>query len=232
MRNILLFLVSVLFTACGNNNKTAFVKSDTTSESAVLALKVFAGNFDSLIRDSILVYPKMNSNASDEPAYPFSGKQLKAVDFKIIDSSRFEHPVNREMNFYTSYLIPMGKDHSGLLLRTPSVYWESAIYLLLWDNTLNKVADQLQVAEWWGDAGDLVFIQSWLLDLKKNNPVILVVKNITRPKDINSNSVTITTDSVYRYIIKNNRFKLEKKAETDRDYLRRKYNIILRNVAR
>lgn len=206
------------------------IKADTLFKSIKQPPKPFISNFDSLNRDSILVYPRMSSNASDEPGYPFSGKVLKSVNFKEIDSSRFEHPVKRKMRFYASYNIPLGKDHTGLLLRTPSIYWESAMYLLLWNNKLNKAVDQLQVAEWWGDAGDLVFIQSWMLDLEKNNPKILVVKNITKPKNINNIAETVTTDSVYTYTIKDNKFKLDAKSGTDREYLRKKYNVTLKNV--
>lgn len=230
MKNILLFLTLLLVIACFDKKNERRIKPDTTAKSAPMPLKSFADNFDTLNRDSLLVYPRMSSNALDEPNYPFSGHELKDFDYKQIDTSRFEHAVKRKMNFFATNRIPLGKDHSGLLLRTPSIYWESAVYLLLWDNALNKVVDQLQVAEWWGDAGDLVFIQSWLLDLKNDNPKILVIENITRPKDIKNPSVTVTTDTVYRYTIKDNRFKLETKAETDRDYLLRKYNIILRKI--
>lgn len=230
MKYTILFLTLFSFIACRDNKREAVVKTDTASKRAPSSVKSFSDSFDSLNRDSLLVYPRMSSNAADEPSYPFSGKPLKDFDVREVDTSRFEHPVKRKMSFFATNKIPLGKDHTGLLLRTPSIYWESAIYLLLWDNTLNKVTDQLEIAEWWGDAGDLVFVQSWLLDLKKDNPKILVVKNITKPKDLNKPSITVTTDTVYRYIIKDNHFILETKAETDRDYLRRKYNIILRNI--
>lgn len=230
MKYPVIFLMILFFIGCRDNKKEIRIKPDTTSKSASLVSSSVANSFDSLNRDSLLVYPRMSSNASDEPTYPFSGKLIKNFDLTLIDTSKFEHPIQKRMNFFAVNKIPMGKDHTGLLLRTPSIYWESAIYLLLWDNTQTKVLDQLEVAEWWGDAGDLVFVQSWLLDLKKDNPKILVVKNITRTKDLKKPSLTITTDSVYRYTIKDNHFKLETKAETDRDYLRKKYNIILRNI--
>lgn len=229
MKHILLFFIPVLLVACSDNKKETQIKSDTTLRSAPAATKTFADNFDSLYRDSLLVYPRMSSNASDEPGYPFSGHAIKDFDYKQIDTSRLEHPVKRKMNFFATNKIPLGKSHTGLLLRTPSIYWESAVYLLLWESTTNRVVDQLLVAEWWGDAGDMVFVQSWLLDLKKD-PKILVIKNITRPKDPKKPLVTVTTDTVYRYSIKDNRFELETKAETDRDYLRRKYNILLRKI--
>ena len=230
MKRTPLFLVLLILIACQDNKKDTHIKADTAAKTPPLVSKTLADNFDTLNRDSLLVYPRMSSNASDDPAYPFSGTLLKNFDVKNIDTTLFEHPVKKKMSFFATNKIPLGDNHTGLLLRTPSIYWESAIYLLLWDNTLNKVVDQLQVAEWWGDAGDMVFIQSWLLDLKKDDPKILVVKNISRPKDSKNPSLTVTTDSVYRYTIKDNRFKLETKAETDRDYLRRKYNIILRKI--
>lgn len=230
MKHFPFFLLLLFLFACRDNKKETQIKADTAVKSPPLISKHFADDFDTLNRDSLLVYPRMSSNASDDPTYPFSGKPLKDFEIRNIDTSLFEHPIKKKMSFFATNKFPLGKDHTGLLLRTPSIYWESAIYLLLWDNTTNKVVDQLQVAEWWGDAGDLVFVQSWLLDLKKDNPKILVVKNITRPKDLKNPSVTLTTDSVYRYTIKDNHFKLETKAETDRDYLRRKYNIILRKI--
>jgi len=230
MKHIPFFLALLILIACHDNKKDTHIKADTAVKPPPLVSKTLADNFDTLNRDSLLVYPRMSSNASDDPTYPFSGTPLKNFDVKNIDTTLFEHPVKKKMSFFATNKIPLGENHTGLLLRTPSIYWESAIYLLLWDNTLNKVVDQLQVAEWWGDVGDMVFIQSWLLDLKKDEPKILVVKNISRPKDLKDPSETVTTDSAYRYTIKNNRFKLEAKAQTDRDYLRKKYNIILRKI--
>ena len=224
-----MFLTLLFFIGCGESRKEVKIKPDTTEKSAPIVLQTLSASFDTLIRDSLLVYPRMSSNASDEPNYPFSGRLLKDFDITQIDTSALEHPIQRKMNFYATNKVPLGKDHTGLLLRTPSIYWESAIYLLLWDDKLNQVVDQLLVAEWWGDAGDLVFVQSWLLDLK-DDPKILVVKNITKPQNPEDPSVTVTTDSVYRYSVEDNRFQLDVKAETDRDFLRRKYNIILRNI--
>jgi hypothetical protein len=231
MNYLPIFFSLLLFTSCADSNQKIAIRPDTTAKKDTAAREDFTANFDTINRDSILVYPRMSSNAADDPTYPFSGRLLKNFDYSKVDTSKFEHPVKRKMNFFAAYSLPMGKHHTGLLLRTPSIYWESAIYLLLWNNEQKKVVDQLQVAEWWGDAGDLVFIQSYLLELKAKQPKILVVKNITRPVRITKSSFTITTDSVYRYIILDNHFKLEESAETDRDYLRRKYNIILRNVA-
>lgn len=73
-----------------------------------------------------------------------------------------------DYSFYAVYQFEVNKNILALITRSPGEYWESKLVIFLFDTKQDKIIKGLEVAETFGDAGD-VFTLEAILKKENNN---------------------------------------------------------------
>lgn len=86
---------------------------------------------------------------------------------------------------------PIGPDQAVFALRVPGMYDPDRIDLYVYDSSGRHLGEPLQVAEAWGDAGEVVWVRSWLVDVDRDGYLDVVRHSCTTVDDMESDSSTV-----------------------------------------
>ena len=87
-------------------------------------------------------------------------------------------------HIYSCFKFPLSDSRTGLLVRWPSQYDESAIYLFTWDNKLKKMIAGENIADTFGDEGWYFIQDAWLTDINKDKKLDIVIHRMDHDQDI------------------------------------------------
>ncbi len=76
------------------------------------------------------------------------------------------YPKNPDFDVYATRRINVGPGLIGYLLRVPGMYNVSTIDLWVYDSQRSAWRPPVELADHWGDAGEVYEAQAWLVDLK------------------------------------------------------------------
>jgi hypothetical protein len=161
MKYSLLLFVIIIFSFCTNvDSKQRAKKTEKKSKYAKLLSRYKSISFDTL---EVFSTSELESNT-----YKFKGKQLDSADASLFPNEISKEYFNNAPGLFACYKFNLDSFRVGLITRTPSEYEPSSIKLFLFDIRKDTITDYLELAEFWGDAGDVVNKTSWLLKDKKN----------------------------------------------------------------
>lgn len=144
----------------------------------------FLSKFKELPADTLFIYSPNLQDTDDA----FYGEPIDTTQTTIFPESFYSGPDNTA-GFYACYKFPIDKNTVGLIVRTPAMYVSSSVKLYIYDKTTNKVTSYIELAEFWGDAGDLQEKEAFLIYSAQNDPEVLVWdmqshdNNIENPSD-------------------------------------------------
>ena len=142
-------------------------------DTAIVTLTVsteFLRELDSLAQvesgDTIHVY-----SAEPDPRWPLLGTQLSRVARMAL---RSVYQDTSDDGVFAAARLSLDSARIGYLLRVPSHYSSSRVDLWILDRGSRQLTGPLEVADWWGDAGEEDCIMSWLVDLNQDGTRELV----------------------------------------------------------
>ena len=161
MRN-LLFLATLVLTLSCKQTDTKQRPADPPKDSK---FKNLLTKYKDISFDTLKVF---SAEDPDSKSYKYKGTKLDTTDVLLFPEAIAEQYLNDDGYFACyKFYIDIGK--IGLITRTPSTYASSSIKLLILDKQKDAITDMIELAETFGDAGDMAEKISWLLrdDLKK-----------------------------------------------------------------
>jgi hypothetical protein len=111
----------------------------------------------------------------------FQGKPIDSAFYKyfLFDDYLQSWLNNAYYHLFSCYKFKLSSIRTGLIVRAPSQYDETAISLYIWDNKARKIVKRLDLADSFGDAEWHFVKDAWLLDINKDGRPDF----ITRRKD-------------------------------------------------
>jgi hypothetical protein len=179
MHKILLVNYILLGVLCSCSSTQPDYQKASTKGISVDNSDEFLKLFTEIKGDTIHVFYQEFTDPSNDK---FKGRQMdpKFYNFIYDYDSLFENEIKEDYHFFTCFKIRLSSNETGLLIRMPSQYSESAIDLFIWDNQKRKIVNSSQLSDGFGDEGWHFVREGWLVDVNKDGlPDI-----ITREKDI------------------------------------------------
>jgi len=115
----------------------------------------------------------------------FSGVQIdrRFYNFLVFEGIQNPFQMDPAYHYFACYQIRITDDKTGLIIRRPSQYDETAIDLYLWDLKLNRVTGIFNLTDAFGDEGWHFTRDAWIEDLNGDK----IPDIITRRKDFSRN---------------------------------------------
>jgi|GEM_PF-1952259 len=173
----------------------------------------FLAQFKNVEVDSFFI--ESTNAAEDLTKFKFKGVELDSTFHSFFGDADLIKWVKRGGGqLFACYRFPLSETVQGLILRTPSDYWESSIRIYLFDNQTGKTFRDLEVGEEWGDAGDSLS-KCALLVKQKDGWKVLIFQNLCHPTEEDDLDNIECWDSTFQYTILPNAFREISKAKSD-----------------
>lgn len=152
-----LFIVFFLF-SCSTSTKI----ENQSAGSELASTKIPAGEFDikklltkfkETPADTLKVISSLDFDATH---YPFKGVLLDSIDVTLLPVE-LAKTYDGDKNFYACFKFPLDNNHTGLIIRTPSMYTPSSIKLFVLNTSTHKILNTyielaetvIQMVEYW-----------------------------------------------------------------------------------
>jgi hypothetical protein len=146
------------------------------------------------VREFLALFPKLTDSRIHVFSPPpdsrnmitrFSGVQIERRFYNFLVSEGTVNPFEQDPadHYFACFQVKLAGDKTGLIIRRPSQYVESAIDLYIWDLTLNKVSGIFNLTDAFGDEGWHFARDAWIEDLNGDQ----IPDIITRRKDFARN---------------------------------------------
>jgi hypothetical protein len=132
-----------------------------------LKYATFLEKFNSLEFDTLEVY---SLNSIDDSNYLFKGTSLDSLEIALL-TDEFTSSRNSDMGYFACGKFKVNDSLTALILRVPSEYDPSDIYLFYYNNLRHHLIPCLPLSVSFGDAGDVFVKNSWII----NNDSIHIV---------------------------------------------------------
>lgn len=159
MRIIYPSLLVLLISSC-DNGSASNVTIDTSTKTEVISLKTAATyarlleKFPPVSFDTLGIEGPGISDANS----PFNGHLLDNHLTELLPKE-----ISRHNYSYAISQFPLDADNTGLIARVPGEYESSAVVLLIYNHSSNTLKFGAELADTWGDAGDVEEKWSWLI---------------------------------------------------------------------
>lgn len=158
----LLYIATLVFIFGCNQTDTKQPHADKHKDSR---FKNLLAKYKDISFDTLKVF---SAEDPDSKLYKYSGRKLDTTDVLLFPETIAEQYLNDD-GYFACFKFLIDSSKIGLITRTPSTYASSSIKLLILDKQKDTITDIIELAETFGDAGDMAEKISWLLkdDLKK-----------------------------------------------------------------
>jgi hypothetical protein len=198
-RIILFFFFLVIVPGCNNQDKTAEKKSESGvahRDSSEAFLKLFP----EVSKDTLHVYFGENNPEADKE---FAGKELNPAFYRILldFDSLYKYEISYGYHYFSCYKIKISKSKTGLIMRVPSQYSESAVDMFIWDNQSKKIVGCQNLSDQFGDGGWYFDREAWITDLNHDALPDIVQRQKDHDGEMDDPDSLITvTDSTHVFI--------------------------------
>lgn len=146
---------------------------------------------------------------SDEgrAGWDFEGRPL-SPEFNSLFAFQYNglSPSSDEPQLFVAGRVKLDSSLVGYVLRVPGMYSSSQLDLWIYDRTTDRFELPLRLAETWGDAGYFFSEESWMVLLSSGKPSGLFQRRWHSNVDLDSGTVTLDVDTLYRRSWANNVF--------------------------
>lgn len=98
----------------------------------------------------------------DDSASIFYGKTIDSTGAMMFPEDIRKRHFNDPPGLFGIYKFVIDSNRLGLIARTPSEYVASSIKLFFFDIKRDTITNYVELGETWGDAGDILELNSWL----------------------------------------------------------------------
>lgn len=99
--------------------------------------------------------------------FEFFGKKIDSCDVKLFPE-KYDVFESGKIETYAIYKFNVDENNLGLIARTPSEYWPTSLKFFVYNKSQEKIINFIEIAESWGDAGDILTKKSWIYKDKNN----------------------------------------------------------------
>lgn len=207
-----LFLIIILM-SCNNNNEQV---QDTNNISGNVNYEKLLSKYKEIPMDTLKVY------SPEELTGEFKGVELDSADVVLFPKEIAEFHFHEPPGLFAVYKIKLDEKTIGLITRTPGEYVPSSIKMFLFNIEQNKIESYLELADVWGDAGDYVRKDSWLLQDKDKQLKVFMRVLETHAKSVEDEKDTTVIEKNYYYLMRFNQKKVDTISK-DESYLKKVY---------
>lgn len=201
MKKTILYLTIIIALASCNQKSKSFTnqKVEIKKESKYSDL---LKKFEGISLDTLKVF-------SDEDFKVFKGRELDSLDVILFPKEIAEAHFIDPPGIFACYKFSIDSNRIGLIARTPSEYVPSSIKLFVFDKVKDEITNYVELAESWGDAGDVLEKTSWLFRNKDNS-----INSLVWVHESHYNSVEVENDTTseswdYHYLINISKTKID-----------------------
>ncbi|MCW3073096.1 MAG: hypothetical protein JWP69_165 [Flaviaesturariibacter sp.] len=218
MRKLFFLAIQIFFFSCSSSE----TNQQTTRTSQVSKFKNLLTKYKDISFDTLQVF---SSGDLESNQYKFKGTQLDSADVLLFPNELAEQYVN-DNGYFGTYKFAIDSTRIGLITRTPSTYEPSSIKLLILDKRKDAITDIVELAETFGDAGDMAEKISWLFQSEHKT-----YKSFTWIEESHDNSVddendtTIQTWNSY-YLLDLSKAKIDTVSEDEKELVKRFRNLL------
>lgn len=205
-------------------NYSCSTKSSTNSKTELIRDSVDTRSISNQLDNSdifLKLFPELNINDFHIYTPPYdSVKRIRKFDGKRIDRSfyefllfkNYENPLELDTfyHYYACYKFKLTGNKTGLLIRRPSQYVESAIDLYTWDNSAKKVTDIINLTDAFGDEGWHFVQDAWIEDLNKDKFYDIVIRRKDFDRNLEDTTKIFRSDSTSVYLGNGNTFRISR----------------------
>lgn len=189
---VLYLLMILSLVACKETGKET---KETPAEGMDEETMALLSHFKELPADTLRVYSPDFQNTDDA----FYGEPLDSTHVSTFPEPFYPAPESTT-GYFACYQFAIGTHTVGLIVRTPAMYVSSSVKLFVYDIPTKKVTSSMELAESWGDAGDIQEKEAFILRSNQNGVEVLLWDSQSHDNSIeNPADTTITTrDRYYR----------------------------------
>jgi hypothetical protein len=217
MKKLLYLFAIVIFFSCNVKPKnTQKIEPQTITESKY---KKLLSKFKTITIDTIKVYSSIDYEN-------YKGIRLDSLD-AILFPKEIAEAYFDEDDLYACYKFEINSTKIGLLTRTPSMYVPSSIKLFIYNKTLDRITEYIELAEVWGDEGDALEKTSWIIKSKENEINALIKVTLSNDHSVEDENDTIIESLDNHFLID----LLKPKIDTiniDSESLIKRYKLLLK----
>lgn len=184
---LLLFL-----SACNSEqNKSRKISKEKPVKEKTSKFQSVLDKYKTITLDTFHVFTSGNLYDSN---HVFYGRAFSPTDTSILPAN-LKSMVESDINYFACYKFSIDSSHWGLLTRSPSYYDATSVKLLLFDKIMDSVTGFIELAEFVGDAGDVLEKNSWLFRSGNNKTIAFLYmteKHDNRIDDEKDTTVNIT----------------------------------------
>ncbi|MDI9365771.1 MAG: hypothetical protein QM541_12525 [Flavobacterium sp.] len=222
MRKLLYLIILFLFCNCNQTDK----KLETQDKPKESKYKNLLIRYKDLAIDTLEVY---SSDDLESQAYKYKGTKLDTTEIRLFPRQISQEYLSAD-GYFACYKFSIDSNKIGLITRTPSTYASSSIKLLILDKTKDAITGIIELAETFGDAGDVAEKNSWIFnDSNKKFKCFIWVKESHDNSVDNVNDTTIEHWNNY-YLINISKNKADT-ISTDEKILTKKFARLLKGYA-
>lgn len=166
MRHQIITIFLFLLASCSNKTTTDDIKSENTA-SKLSTLELFKD----LTLDTFYVY----SGDLHKDNNPFKGTRMDSSQIYFLPLE-IRSSFDLDRDFGACYKFPLDKSKVGLIARVAGEYESSAIKLFVFDIEKDSVVKYVNLANTFGDAGDVDVYSSGIFKDKEGNLMILIYR--------------------------------------------------------
>lgn len=179
MRTPLFLFCFLILAACANESENAAVPPPEPPKKKYDSL---IARFRKITLDTLKVFSQQDLKGE------YEGVTLDSFKARQLRAAMEPGYLNDQPGFHSVYRFTVDDKHMGLLARTPSHYVASSVNLYMLRTADDSLKHIGQLADYWGDAGDVYTKTSWLFrsgkELRAFMQVIMRHDNmVDNPKD-------------------------------------------------
>jgi hypothetical protein len=160
-----LTLLIVIFVACTDSKNSASA--------------TFLELFQEMSFDTLHVY-----SPCDKPdGRKFEGKIMDSTFYEFFEFDAWQLSNLQWQNFYTCYKFEMSDSLTGLIVRRPSQYGETAIDLNIWNNRTEKIIETVNLSDAFGDGMWFFVKDAWIVDFNGDKKLDIVTRRKSWSQD-------------------------------------------------
>lgn len=166
MKKLIAILTFLCLVSCGKEVPKTEIKKEKVPETEVWVSKnqKFLDQFKTVDFDTLKVY---SGEEIYNEKFEFFGKKIDSSDVNLFPE-QYNAFDNGKIETYAVYKFNIDENNLGLIARTPSEYWPTSLKLFVYNKSQERIIDFIEIAESWGDAGDVLTKKSWIYKAKNN----------------------------------------------------------------
>jgi hypothetical protein len=190
MIRLLILLSLVILYSCSSSTS----KESSNQNDSEKIISTMLSKFKDVRFDTLKVYSPIDTEGE------YHGLELDSNEALLFPKEIYEANFIDPPGLFGIYKFRIEDNLLGLIARTPSEYMPSSIKLFFFNEVKNSIVTYLELAENWGDAGDMYTKDSWLFRGEDNHLLSLVWVHESHDNSVDNESDTTIQEWNHFYL--------------------------------